>query len=1307
MKPVTAGRVAGGVSSERPQLVGQSNEVSVSVAGRTVPALLDTGSMVSTVSSTLVHDLGLEIEPVSVVLHVECAEGSSLPYVGCTSTTVSSLDGKLGPLEVLFLVVPETRYNQRVPVLLGTNVLKDLLGKSGLQGPMELVSKTLTMHAQVLQQESVGPVVASKSFVLPAGGCSVVKGLTHAGKKLCMTVPVILEASESVPTGIMVRVGLHSLHAGKTQRLSAELVNLTQQDIRVRRGQALGTLSEVTLMEAQSADEGSKWSLPELPEELSEDQRQLAQAFVDKWSHVFSQNDLDLGCTDLSKHHIRLSNEQPFKERHRRVPPHLVEEVRNHLSELLNLGVIRKSESPFASPIVLVRKKDKSLRVCIDYRKLNSRTIRDSYSLPRIEETLDALHGASWFSSLDLRSGYYQLEMAEEDRHKTAFTVGSLGFWEFNRMPFGLTNAVASFQRLMESCLSTCLPSQCLAYIDDVVVFGRTFEEHLFRLGNVFQCLADAGLKLKPQKCFLFKREIRYLGHIVSGEGVATDPEKVRAVKSWPAPKNVKELQRFLGFVGYYRRFIPDFARIAQPLFKLLGGKGKKAAPIEFVWGSAQQTAFDDLVERSSSAPVLAFADYSQPFVVHTDASFDGLGAVLCQGEKGKERPIAFASRSLSNAELNYPVHKLEFLAMKWAVVEKFSDYLVGAKFRVETDNNPLTYVLTSAKLDATSQRWVSQLANYDFSIVYRSGKVNLDADALSRLPLRVWEEEVVSSALQDAAVEVLPVVERLCCDSTDAVVAPEFECSSTPKVDWGARQREDKSVGEVIRWLGGVGSKDCSLEAQKLKWQKKRLVLSNGVLYRLVDKRRQVVLPEEFREKAMHACHDEMGHLGIDRTLHLLRERFFWPWMARDVQEYVGRCSPCILRKKPSDRAPLVAIETTQPLELLCVDFLSLEPSKGAVENILVITDHFSRFAQAFPTKNQTAQTTARVLFEHFVVHYGFPERLHSDQGRNFESATIKSLCELAGVKKSRTTAYHPMGNGQCERYNRTLLSMLGTLSPEQKADWKKHVAAMTYAYNCTVNDATGFSPFYLMFGRHPRLPVDVQFGLDVGDSADSKVSHAGYVDALKSRLSEAFRLASKHSQDSQGRQAECYDRKARGTTVAVGDRVLLRNVTRGKQKLGNRWGSEVYVVVGQKDQDLPVFAIRREDGAKGEKCVHRNLLLPIGDVEINEVSPPVYLERRRRTRTGQCDLHSESESESEYAFNDVELPAVVPEILDVELPAVVPEVPSNPPPLRRLDPRAPSFSPVRPLRRSSRVSRPPRRLIEELGQLSHVVYV
>jgi transposase InsO family protein len=387
-------------------------------------------------------------------------------------------------------------------------------------------------------------------------------------------------------------------------------------------------------------------------------------------------------------------------------------------------------------------------------------------------------------------------------------------------------------------------------------------------------------------------------------------------------------------------------------------------------------------------------------------------------------------------------------------------------------------------------------------------------------------------------------------------------------------------------------------------------------------------------------------------------------------------------------------------------VDFLSLEPSKGAVENILVVTDHFSRYAQAFPTKNQTAQTTAKVLFENFIVHYGFPERLHSDQGRNFESSTIKRLCELAGVEKSRTTPYHPMGNGQCERFNRTLLSMLGTLSSDQKTDWKKHVAAMTYAYNCTVSDATGFSPFYLMFGRHPRLPVDIQFGLEVDGSPEIS-SRAGYVEALKSRLSEAFQLASKHSQSSQGRQAKNYDRKVKGAAVAEGDRVLLRNVARGKHKLSNRWGSDVYIVEEQLDGDLPVFRIRQEDGSRGVRCVHRNLLLPIGDTIMGEehrTDAAGVQERRRGTRAGRRRHGNSSESDSE-SESEVECVKVEPPVTLGDGP-LTPMVQAPVSPLSNLNPEAPLFSPVQQpvLRRSTRASVPPRRLIEEMSQIVYV---
>ena len=388
---------------------------------------------------------------------------------------------------------------------------------------------------------------------------------------------------------------------------------------------------------------------------------------------------------------------------------------------------------------MLVQKKDGGLRFCIDLRKLNERTVKDAYSLPQIDEMLDSLQGSQWFSSLNLKSGYWQVEMDEESKPLTAFTVGPLGFFECKRMPFGFTNAPATFQRLMETCLGDLNLHWCIIYLDDIMIFSKDLASHLKRLEAVFQKLEEAGLKLKPSKCELFQRKLAYLGHVISAEGVATDESKIEAIKNWPTPTNVTEVQSFLGFTGYYCRFIPKFMQLACPLHELTLGEnaGKKKAAIK--WDSKCQQAFDDLKVLCTMAPILAYADFAKPFKLHTDACDTGLGAVLYQTqEEGTKAVIAYASRSLSKAESHYPVHKLEFLALKWAVVKKFHEYLYGSTFDVYTDNNLLTYVLTTAKLDAASHHWVASLANYNFRLHYQAGKANINADALSRVS---WPE--------------------------------------------------------------------------------------------------------------------------------------------------------------------------------------------------------------------------------------------------------------------------------------------------------------------------------------------------------------------------------------------------------------------------------------------------------------------------------------------------------------------------------------------------------------------------------------
>ena len=447
---------------------------------------------------------------------------------------------------------------------------------------------------------------------------------------------------------------------------------------------------------------------------LVEEAKQLFR----EYAHIFALESLDMWHTSMVKHKIRLDNYTPFKERYCRIPPHLFDEVKNHLKEMIDVGAICKSNSPWASAVVLVRKKDGSLRFCIDLRKLNARTIKDAYSLPRIDETLDCLGGPMIFTSLDLKSGYWQVEMEEESKPLTAFTVDPLGFYECERMHFGLTNAPATFQHLMENCLGELHLNWCIIYLDDIIVFSNSPEDHLHRLRGVFDKLEKAGLKLKPKKCEFFKNKITYLGHIVPVKGIDTHPKKIEAVKNWTVPKTVTDVRSFLGFTNHYWRFIRGYANVARPLNLLVSGDNANCKKALIKWTEECQIAFDKLKGFCTSTPILAYANYRKPFQLQTDASDLGLGAVLYQkDENDHQKVIAFASWSLSNTERNYPAYKLEFQALKWDITDRFHEYLYGGQFDVYTDNNPLTYILTTAKLDATGQRWVASLANYNFRI--------------------------------------------------------------------------------------------------------------------------------------------------------------------------------------------------------------------------------------------------------------------------------------------------------------------------------------------------------------------------------------------------------------------------------------------------------------------------------------------------------------------------------------------------------------------------------------------------------------
>ena len=432
---------------------------------------------------------------------------------------------------------------------------------------------------------------------------------------------------------------------------------------------------------------------------------------------------------------------------------------------------------------------------------------------------------------------------------------------------------------------------------------------------------------------------------------------------------------------------------------------------------------------------------------------------------------------------------------------------------------------------------------------------------------------------------------------------------SPSQSFNWKKEQSQDPELREIIALIKGKklysrkikkGDSNVTKALLRIKGQ---LKLVKGVLYRktLLDNsaerksRMQLILPIHLKQKVLNSCHDQVGHQGIVRTLSLLRERFYWPGMHKQATLYVNKCQKCMKRKAIPDVAPLQPIIVSQPMELVHMDFLSIEPSKGNIENVLVITDHFTRYAQAYASKTQTAQATAKLLWENFIRHYGFPEKFLSDQGRNFESELISELCKLAQVEKVHTTPYHPMTNDQCERFNSTLCNMLGTLSERDKLDWKAHLSSMTHAYNCTQHPSTTYSPYFLMFGRQPRLPIDFEMGLPV-DTLGDNCSKTRYVQKLKQRLNFAFKRAKEMSQKQAQKYKSSYDRKIKGTQLTKDDIVLMKRVAwKGRHKIQNKWEPNEYVVIEQPNLKIPVYKVKSLEDKK-IRTLHRNMLLPLG---------------------------------------------------------------------------------------------------------------
>ena len=856
---------------------------------------------------------------------------------------------------------------------------------------------------------------------------------------------------------------------------------------------------------------------------LPEDHRQLLMELVFEFANLFALDSSELGHTSTVTHRIDTGEHPPVKQAPRRVPFALREKVCQLVREMLEQGVIKPSSSPWASPIVLVTKKDGSTRFCVDYRRLNSLTKMDVYPLPRIDDSLDLLAETQFFSSLDLASGYWQVGMDEESQEKTAFATHA-GLYEFTVMPFGLCNAPATFQRLMENVLAGLARDKCIIYLDDILVIGRTLQEHMENLRLVFTRLRQAGLKLKPSKCKLMQREVQFLGYVVSSGGISGDPQKITAVKEFPRPVDLKSLRAFLGLTSYYRRFVPRFSAVAQPLYNLT----KKDALFE--WTVECEEAFQRLKDLLTKAPVLAYPQFGQRFLLETDASGVGLGAVLSQQQPDKTiRPIAFASRTLQQHERNYGISELEALGVVWAV-KHFRHYLYGHPCTVYTDHEALKSLLNTPQPSGKLARWGMAIQELDLAIEYRPGNSNARADALSRYP-----QSLLDSPLG-----------KTCADTVVAAIQAQEISAKSGEEDsldtLAERQQADPTLNPVITYLetGELPSDDRL--ARELVLSRDLYSLEDGVLYRVMpDKTRRVIPPTQDRRDLFMEAHQGVfgAHLRGAKIHSQLQRHYWWPGMRAEVKNWCRACLVCASRSvgRP-ERPPLTPIPVAGPFDRVGVDVLKLPRSRRGHSYAVVFVDYLTKWPEVYATRDQTAPTIAKLLVEEVISRHGVPNQLLSDRGPSFLSHLITEVCRLMGIKKVNTTAYHPQGDGLVERFNRTLLDMLAKTVKPGGQDWDERLPYVLFAYRATLQASTAESPFFLLYGRDPQLPTDAALCPPVERST---VRTDDYGSSLVQFMSDAWKLARTSIEKAQSRQKRQHDKRARSIPLKVGQRVFV----------------------------------------------------------------------------------------------------------------------------------------------------------------------
>ena len=781
---------------------------------------------------------------------------------------------------------------------------------------------------------------------------------------------------------------------------------------------------------------------------------------------------------------------------------------------------------------------------------------------------------------------------------------------------------------------------EVIVYLDDVIVLGTDFSDTIAALRKVLDRFRQHNLKLKGRKCHFFRREVEFLGKLVSGDGTQIAPDKLEAVKRWPVPQNAKELMSFLGFMNYHRNHMHSFAKVSADLFTLAHAKN-------FIWTRQHQACFEKLKNLAISAPMLAHASPDGLLILDCDASGTQIGAELSQVQNGVIKSICYASHVLLKQHRNYCTTRKELLAVV-KFCRQFRHYLLGRHFLVRTDHNSLVWLTRFCHLEGQLAPWLEELSQYDFKILHRKGVEHQNADSLSRLRDSFKEcgcyragskvEDLLCGGcpfcrrahrqwarFNEDVDDVIPLSVRSVDLSESDQLPPEQE--SRPSSNWmeslssvqlRQAQLDDKNIGVILEWLEHSYEPStkvfqlCSPETRALWLTRNQLLIKDGILFYVwidCDTRSQrLVVPAELRLKVLYYCHDskESGHLGQTKTLDRLKERFYWYRMSKDSDLFVKQCSVCNRNKKGNrtPRSALGSYHAWYPMERVHLDILGpINPkSRSGSSYILVMVDQFTKWVELAALPAQNAELAAKAFLKHFIVTFGCALEVHTDQGKIFTSDLFLAFCKLFEMTKTRTTPYRPASNGQCEVFNRTILQMVRSYVSRGMKDWDEHLPLISMALHSMKNDSTGFSANQLMLGREVLQPIDLILGI----SGQNPQNPSNWVASLTHTLSEIHNLAREKIGKTQLRQKRDYDLRVFERAYNIGDVVYLRDsstVIGISSKLQPPWIGP-YLVIGAR---APIY---RLCGHKKSFVVHHDRVKPCEDSTF-----PLWLQRKRHT--------------------------------------------------------------------------------------------